>query len=411
MKSSVYLGRQPIYDNKKNIDGYELLYRNTDKNSAAVNDNLHATARVLVNALNYIGLNNLTRKKTAFIKVDDKTLFDDIIYAISPGHFVLEILEQSVISSELIRRIEQLHQKGYRFALNQYLDNDTFLMHFQALLSIVDYVKIDLKKQENPFDVLPSLTKYNLQYIAVQIEDEESFQMAKKAGFHYYQGYYFSHVNLFKKEKIDPDSSLLLELIYLLKTDATIDMLIEKFNASPYLTLNLLKFIRLHEKLGHQSIASIEQALVLIGRERLGNWIELMLYAHEEGGEEESNYARDLSQKAKERACLMDEFARHTKQSGKHAHAAYMTGLLSVSEFLFRDKFSALVKQMRIESSISNALLKKSGELGQLLQLAIAVEMNDLGTINSIIGQLSLSQEELNECVMLSYRRSSSLPQ
>jgi EAL and modified HD-GYP domain-containing signal transduction protein len=409
MESSIYLGRLPIYDNNKNIYAYELLYRNTDKNSAAVNDNLHATARVLVNALNYIGLNNLTRKKIAFIKADDKTLFDDIIYAISPGHFVLEILEHSVISSELLHRIELLHKKGYRFALNHYLDSDTFHMHFQSLLPIVDYVKIDMSKQQNPLDVLPRLSKYSLHYIAEKIEDEEDFKRAKDAGFHYYQGYYFSSVNLFKKEKIDPDSSLLLELIYLLKTNATIDALIEKFDASPYLTLNLLKFIRLHEGLTHQSVASIEQALVLIGRERLVNWIELMLYAHDEESEEESNYARQLSVQAKQRACLMEELARHIKKSEKYAHAAYMTGLLSVSEVLFRDKFSDLIKQMHIESTIANAL-KKSGELGQLLQLAIAVEMNDLGTVNSIIGQLFLSQKELNKCVMLSYRRSSSTP-
>ena len=58
-------------------------------------------------------------------------------------------------------------------------------------------------------------------------------------------------------------------------------------------------------------------------------------------------------------------------------------------------------------SLLMPAYMKKSGELGQLLQLAIAVEQNDIPTINSIIGQLYISQNELNECVLLSYRQGS----
>lgn len=57
MDDSIYIARQPIFNQLGNIFAYELLYRNTESNSAEVNDNLHATSRVLVNTLNYIGLN------------------------------------------------------------------------------------------------------------------------------------------------------------------------------------------------------------------------------------------------------------------------------------------------------------------------------------------------------------------
>lgn len=411
MRPSIYLGRLPIFDNKRTIYGYELLYRDTDENSAVVSDNLHATARVLVNALNHIGLNSLTRKKLAFIKVDDKTLFDDIIYAISPEHFVLEILEETTFSTELFERIKKLHKKGYIFALNHYRDTGAFHLRYQALLTLIDYVKIDLNDQQDLPTLLKNLDKYDLKYIADKIEDEEAFQKAKEAGFDYYQGYYFSNVNLFKKDKLDPQYSLLIQLIYLLKSDSTMDVLIEKFNESPYLTLNLLKFIRLHEGLGSQSIASLEQAMVLIGRERLGNWLELMLYAYDKENEPESNYAKQLSLQAKQRAYLMEELARHIKGSEKYAHKAYMTGLLSVSESLFSDKLSDLVKQMHIQSDIANALLKRKGGLGRLLDLALVVETNDLETIKLITSELSLEQHELNECMLISYRRSSSAPE
>ena len=408
MQLSIYLGRQPIYDNKGDIFAYELLYRNTGENSASVENNMHATARVFVNALNYIGLNTLTKGKVAFIKVDDKTLMDDIIYSISPVHFVLEILESSVISPDLIRRIEQLHKKGYRFALNHYDSSADFLLHFQPLLEFVEYAKLTLYEGPKTGRVLSELDKYDIKCIAEKIEDQESFEIAKMLSFDYYQGYYFARPHIFKKDRIDPDSSLLLELIYLLKTNASMDDLIAKFNTSPYLIINLLKLIRSHDGLTPNTLSSIEQALILIGRERLGNWLELMIYAYDEENEEESNHARQLSQQAHHRACLMEEFARRTKKSERYASAAYMAGLLSMSELLLKDRFPELLKQMRVEKNISDALLKKSGELGQLLELAIAVEQNHEGHINSIIGQLYLSQQQFNECVLASYRRSSS---
>ncbi len=407
MELSIYLGRQPIYDLKGNIIAYDLLYRNTDENSASVDNHMHATARVLVNALNYIGLSNLTKGRIAFIKVDHKTILDDIIYSIAPSHFVLEILETSLISSELLKRIRFLHTKGYRFALNHFRDDPDFMLQFQSLLDIVDYVKINTMEMDDPGALIQKLEKYNLTFIAEKIEDEASYETSKKSGCKLFQGYFFSKPFLFKKERVDPDSSLLIELIYQLRTNATLDILLEQFNRSPYLTINLLKFIRLHEGLDQDNVSSIEQALILIGRERLGNWLELMLYAYDKESEEEEQFAKELSWLAHQRASLMEVLAHQTKSSDRFAHAAYMTGLLSMAEAMFKNGYIDLLKQMNVDKNIADALLKKSGELGQLLQLAIAVEQNDIPTINSIIGQLYISQNELNECVLLSYRQGS----
>lgn len=405
MELSIYLGRQPIYDLKGNIVAYELLYRNTEENSTAVDNNMHATARVLVNALNYIGLNNLTKGTTAFIKVDHKALLDDIIYSIAPSHFVLEILEDSVVTPELLKRIKYLHNRGYRFALNHLHDNPEYLLQFQPLLDLIDYVKIDISETDDPGALIKKLHMHNLTFIAEKIEDETAYEAAKKAGCERFQGYHLARPYLLKKERVDPDSSLLIDLIYLLRTNASLDELLEKFNKSPYLTLNLLKFIQLHEGLGQDSVSSIEQALILIGRERLGNWLELMVYAYDDG-EEEAAFAKHLSQQANQRASLMEELAKYTKSSDRFAHAAYMTGLLSMAEALFKNGYTDILRQIHVDQNISDALLKKSGELGQLLQLAIAVERNDTHTINSIIGQLYISQSELNKCVLVSYRRS-----
>ncbi len=404
MELSIYLARQPIYDKDSHITAYELLYRKTDSETTSVRNNMQATARVLVNALNYIGLNNLTKGHIAFIKVDHKTILDDIVYSIVPSHFVLEILEDSVIDDVLIKRIAKLKAGGYRFALNRLHHNASFINNFKELFNHIDYIKVSMDAPEEASTLIKGFKPYKIKFIAEKIENEVAFEHAKSMGCELFQGYYLGKPSLLKKEKFDPDNSILIDLIYLQRTNAPLPEILNLFNKSAYLTINLLRYVHLQANLEKDTISSIEQALILIGREKLGNWLELMVYAgSDEEYTEEESYAQRVSERASERASLMHELAVKTKSSSNFAEAAYMTGLLSIAEEMFHSAFNELLKEIHIDKNISDALTKHNGELGQLLQLAIAVERDDLHTINSIIGQLYISQAELNEAVLKSY--------
>ncbi len=410
MELSIYLGRMPIMSREGKIFAYELLHRSTDSIHTLVDDNVKATARVLVNALNYIGLQSLTEYKPAFVKVDDKAIFDDLIYSISENHFVLEILEESHISSELIERIQELHKKGYRFALNHYCSDTDFLLHFKAVLPFVSYIKIDIKKdtQKKILLMLEELKALDALCIAEKVEDTEEFEWAKEAGFSFFQGYYFSKPQIYIKEMIDPDSQTLFNLIYLIKREASFEEITSIFNNSPYLSINLLKFIHLHNEEKNQNISSIDQALVLLGRQRLSSWVELMIYA-QANDEYNDNISSPLGKIAKSRATLMEELA-HTisdRSEPSLSISAYLVGILSLAEAIFQSSFEKLFMQMDLDQSISKALISKEGILGDLLNLCISIERNDFDEISIILYKLKLSQKQLNKAMMTAYQRSS----
>lgn len=408
MDDSIYLARQPIFDQGGEVFAYELLYRNTQSNSALVRDNVHATSRVLVNTLNYIGLNTLTHGLKAFVKIDDKMLVEDVIHAIAPAYFVLEILESTIITSDLVKRVHGLQTKGYRFALNHFRSDTEFTDDFRAIMEVIDYVKIDIHHPAGPAKIIALLSDYKCKFIAEKIEDIESFGLAKSFGFHYFQGYYFCMPDILAKENFDQDKALLLDLIYLLKSRASLETLLAKIDISPYLTINLLKFIQLNEPLIHDPISSIEQALLLIGRERLCSWMELMFYAESEGGGCESTVkSTQITQQVLQRAYLMKEVAYRIKRNAHFADMAYITGMLSIDEVMFHESYTKLLEQITVDKNIINALLRKEGVLGRLLELAIAIEKNNLVVINSMILKLDISERELNESLLESYQRSS----
>jgi EAL and modified HD-GYP domain-containing signal transduction protein len=404
VESSIYIAKQPIVRSDGKVFAYELLYRNTEYNSAEVSNDLYATARLLVNTLNYIGLHALVDGKMAFIKVDNVTLHSDMIFSISPSHFILEILETTKIDEALLQRVDFLKKQGYVFALNHYDEEKINLHLFKELMHRVHYVKINSSDIALFKERLLSISDYNIQMIAERIETEEAFEQAKEMGTEFFQGYFFSKPQLFGKDKIEPPSSLLMLIIYLLESNAKLERIIEIFNTSPYLTLNLLKFIHLHKGFAQKNIASIEQALIIIGRKQLQNWLELMIHASE-GENEQEEFAKELRSHAHHRAILMRILALKIGLNENLVHTAYMVGLLSMSEVIFQTAFDELIKEVDLEKNIADALVDKSGQLGELLQLIVAIEQNDPHKVTAIIAHIGLSQSELNRLLLESYQK------
>ena len=54
-QSTVYIGRQPIFDREMNIFAYELLYRDSNENRANVTCHNTATTTVILNLLTEFG--------------------------------------------------------------------------------------------------------------------------------------------------------------------------------------------------------------------------------------------------------------------------------------------------------------------------------------------------------------------
>ncbi len=99
MGQDYYIAKQTIVDLNNEIHGYELLFRALDCGTlkTVFEDELLATAKVLVNALNHFGIHTLVDDNLAFINIDQEFLLDPIVFSIPKERFVLEILENTII--------------------------------------------------------------------------------------------------------------------------------------------------------------------------------------------------------------------------------------------------------------------------------------------------------------------------
>jgi EAL and modified HD-GYP domain-containing signal transduction protein len=74
----VFVARQPIFDARHRVLGYELLYRRDVVAQAAENGAGNGTYSLMVDALLGLGLSQLTGGRTAYINVSKEMLVEGV---------------------------------------------------------------------------------------------------------------------------------------------------------------------------------------------------------------------------------------------------------------------------------------------------------------------------------------------
>ena len=139
--NDLLFARQPIFDNKKELYGFELLYRDNDPNAAFIEDGDKATSALLVNYCgSIIDDDEEGPYVKIFINLTRNLLLSDYFFPLEPSRIVVEILEDVKVDQELINRVIDLKAKGYQFALDDY----EFTDDFDKLIPFMDYIKVEL---------------------------------------------------------------------------------------------------------------------------------------------------------------------------------------------------------------------------------------------------------------------------
>jgi len=128
-----YVGRQPIFDRALDVIAYELLYRDSDANTATFVDGDRATGQVVLNTLIEIGLEQVVEQHDAFINVSASYVMDGFCEALPSERVVVELLEGSESTPQLVEALKRLRLKGYRVALDDFV----YMSDLDQLVEIV----------------------------------------------------------------------------------------------------------------------------------------------------------------------------------------------------------------------------------------------------------------------------------
>lgn len=405
MESLAYLARQPILDREGKIFAYELLFRDSpSSDTAIIASDVLATAQVLENVLNNIGLPKLIGEHKAFVNCSRDMLLDNVFGLLNPRCFVLEILEDVEVDEALVKAVERYKARGFELALDDFIFNDDFLTRCEPLYKYVSYVKMDLV--DNDDEALAKAAKFfkekNIKILAEKVETKACFNKRLNEGYDYFQGFFFAKPELVTGKRIDATSAAILRILLLLRTHPGLDELCKCFSEYGDVAANLLRFVNSDAQFNSQSIANVRDAIVWIGMRNIQEWLMLMLYARPEMGM--TPQSSPLFQNASHRAKFLELLARVVSGTDNDLPAkAFMVGLISRMDALVGAPLESILTDSPADEEMRNALLQRAGRLGTLLRLADAVEQDDQTTIIEIIAELKISATILNRCVNDAY--------
>jgi EAL and modified HD-GYP domain-containing signal transduction protein len=121
-------------------------------------------------------------------------------------------------------------------------------------------------------------------------------------------------------------------------------------------------------------IASLLQALQLVGLETLRSWASLFLLAGL------SDKPRDVLVTAIVRACMCERLAAPV---ASHSGSTYfLVGLLSVLDILLDAPMAVVLKSVSLSSEIEQALVAHEGVLGETLAMVLDYEQGNWGKLS-----------------------------
>jgi len=391
------VGRQPIFDRSEQVFGYEFLFRKAGTDERAeFYDPVTATSRVLINIFQNFGIKSLTSDRMAFINIDESIILQDVLDVLPKEKLVLEIVETTNVTPEVINRVGNYYRKGYTFALDDFVLSAEYFHMFMPLFPYVDYLKVDMV--ENCLAKMDRVEKIfqgkHMKLLAEKVETREDFQFAINGGFQLFQGFFFEKPAVIQKRNIEPSKACILRILSKLSQNAEIADIESEFRLQPELTLKLLKLINTCSFCLRNEVTSIRHALSLIGRDAMRKWLTIMLYAGKKG----EQFKSTLLETAMLKAHVLELFA--AKVYGKNYSGladAFFAGLLSYLDVILGVTKDELVEIVSVSDKIKRALLHKDNDLGILLYILEAADDADSDVNHAVLKKLKITEHDISE--------------
>lgn len=388
----VYVARQPIFDRKRQVYAYELLFRSAaERLEYDGADSFSATVQVIANSLFAIGLENLLGGKKAFLNFDRALLIGGLAAVLPSETLVIEVLESVEPDDQVVAACRSLREQGYTIAL------DDFTPHprFDPLVELSGIVKLDLRTtpRDEQERLLRIFSRRGISVLAEKVETQEEFDWALKAGYDYFQGYFFMRPAVVRGHRVPAAKISCLRLLSEIhKADLDLPKIRSIVSQDVSLSYTLLRYA--NSALFHfrTNIRSIEHALALVGETGIRHWAAisaLPLLAKDKPGE--------LVTLSLVRGRFCEHLARVTGYP--EPPQAFLTGLFSLLDALVDEPLEEALGRASIHGTIRDALLatSPSGLLYQTLHLVRDYEMADWNSVAALARELNISGETVTE--------------
>jgi c-di-GMP-related signal transduction protein len=388
----LFIARQPIFDCRKNVVAYEMLYRSgSSGTSFDGTDGATATSKV-INALFYSpeGM-HLLNHKLAFINFPQSLLLSNAALAVPSRHVVLEILEDVEPCQSVVAACSALREKQYTFALDDVVDS----RQQHALAELATYIKVDFRvAQRDECARIASRFKNGKTLIAEKIETNEEFQWAAAQGFSLFQGYFFSRPVTTSVMDIPGHKLNFLEILRRInEPEFNFNKLAALVRREASLSYKLLKAANSALYATREPARSVDRAMNRLGEDEVRKLLSIVVMI-----DLASDTTSEPMVNALTRARFAELLAARTCLQSR-AGELFTAGLFSRLDAIIGRPLEEIIRGIDFPRDLQLALVNpeaSTGEIAKLWSLLLSYEAGDWERALLLMNEMALEPEVIH---------------
>jgi EAL and modified HD-GYP domain-containing signal transduction protein len=362
--SDVFISRQPVVDGQMRVSGYRVAYADATDGGAAPG----SASRLLGDVLSVVGLEELVGATVAHLPLTYELLLGLGVPPVRPDRVLLRISHETACRPEVHGVLDALAGRGYALSLFDLPSPD----FDRGLLKLFGTVEIDFSRwsQTDAALVVPRILAGRATPLAGGVADYNVFDRAQAIEFELFAGPFYAsrHTAAVRKVPVG-EMGTLIALAGMQGQSATVEELEKVIDRDVGLSVKLLRYINSAYVGMRGSIASIRQAVMMLGSRGVSRWALLVALT---GG---PTAPRELSVVGLTRARMCELLGEDNPEIG--GDELFTVGLLSVADALLEVPLDQIVEELPLAQEVSAALLNRDGPAGAILDAVVSYEQGD----------------------------------
>ena len=384
----LFVARQPVYDRRSRVIGYELLFRSGPFNGYDVDDHDRASAETIANSFFEIGVDRLVGNGLAFVNFTRNTLVEEYATVLPRERLVVEVLEDVAVDAEVRGACERLKQGGYTLALDDYAPG----VSSEGLLDLADIIKVDFRRVDaaTRAELARRRPTPSVKLLAEKVETPAEVAEARELGFDLFQGYHFSRPEMRSGHRAPSALVHRLRLMQALgRPEPDLAEIEELLKRDPSLAFKLLRYVNSAAFGLRVQARTLQKALAYLGQAGTRAWAMIAILADLGRNQPFELIATSV---VRGRFC---ELVGPAAGLADRAADLFLLGLFSMLDAITGRPLADAVAELPLAQDVQDTLLGRPTDLSAVLELARSYERGDWPAVADLGGRLTLPGPDL----------------